>query len=162
MYHYLCCLSSSSRCAISIPITTHPWKHTPMYTVMDIMAYLPREERYQGFLYENPSFVLAVVVAYLVFVLKLGPDFMRDRKPYNLRSIIRVYNLAQVSCHDTKLPTHIGAYVMYTCEYRDVYIEIHGISTIFFDTTRSIVYRVVCFCAFSCCSVRANCMIVIF
>lgn len=42
---------------------------------------------------------LACVVVYLYFVLYLGPKFMKNRKPFNLLPIIRVYNIIQlVAC----------------------------------------------------------------
>lgn len=36
-------------------------------------------------------------LAYLIIVLKVGPDFMRDRKPYSLKTTIRLYNLLLVA-----------------------------------------------------------------
>ncbi|OQR68359.1 elongation of very long chain fatty acids protein 4-like [Tropilaelaps mercedesae] len=63
---------------------------------MDLMAAFPREKRIKGILFDNPSMVLVLVASYMAFVLKLGPDYMRHRKPYNLRPITRVYNLFQV------------------------------------------------------------------
>ncbi|XP_075971071.1 very long chain fatty acid elongase 7-like [Anticarsia gemmatalis] len=41
----------------------------------------------------SPAIILAT---YLMFVLKIGPDYMRERKPYKLQSIIAVYNVIQV------------------------------------------------------------------
>ncbi|OQR68363.1 elongation of very long chain fatty acids protein 4-like [Tropilaelaps mercedesae] len=63
---------------------------------MDLMAAFPREKRIKGILFDNPSMVLVLVASYMAFVLKLGPDYMRHRKPYNLRPITRVYNLFQM------------------------------------------------------------------
>ncbi|XP_069705057.1 very long chain fatty acid elongase 4-like isoform X2 [Periplaneta americana] len=42
---------------------------------------------------EGPLPIICIVAAYLVFVLKVGPDFMAKRKPYNLQAILVVYNL---------------------------------------------------------------------
>ncbi|XP_069705055.1 very long chain fatty acid elongase 4-like [Periplaneta americana] len=42
---------------------------------------------------KGPLPVICIVAAYLVFVLKVGPDFMAKRKPYNLQAILVVYNL---------------------------------------------------------------------
>ncbi|XP_065080857.1 very long chain fatty acid elongase AAEL008004-like [Ochlerotatus camptorhynchus] len=37
-----------------------------------------------------------IVAAYLVVVLQIGPRFMANRKPYELKGVIRKYNLLQV------------------------------------------------------------------
>ncbi|KAH8370060.1 hypothetical protein KR093_002050, partial [Drosophila rubida] len=37
-----------------------------------------------------------IIVVYLAFVLKLGPKFMENRKPYNLKNVISAYNIFQV------------------------------------------------------------------
>lgn len=37
-----------------------------------------------------------IVVAYLYIVLKWGPDYMKDKKPYNLKTYIRCYDVFQV------------------------------------------------------------------
>lgn len=44
----------------------------------------------------SPLPVIGLVAAYLYFVYSLGPKFMADRKPFNLNSIINIYNLVQV------------------------------------------------------------------
>lgn len=41
-----------------------------------------------------PLFIIFGV--YLWFVLKAGPQFMKDRKPFKLTQIVRVYNVFQV------------------------------------------------------------------
>lgn len=65
-------------------------------STMELMAAFPRDYRFGGVLFDYPSLVLAIIVAYLVFVLKIGPEFMRNRKPYNLRMVARIYNVFQV------------------------------------------------------------------
>ncbi|RVE46584.1 hypothetical protein evm_008771 [Chilo suppressalis] len=40
--------------------------------------------------------VVCIVIAYLYFVLKLGPQFMKDREPYKLKYTILTYNAFQV------------------------------------------------------------------
>lgn len=47
------------------------------------------------FLMSSPIPVIGIVAAYLMFVIKLGPDFMKDRKPLNIKPIIMLYNLYQ-------------------------------------------------------------------
>jgi len=44
----------------------------------------------------SPLPVIGVIVVYLLFVLKLGPAFMKHRPPFKLDRIIQVYNLIQV------------------------------------------------------------------
>ncbi|XP_034476626.1 elongation of very long chain fatty acids protein F-like [Drosophila innubila] len=41
--------------------------------------------------------VLAILTVYLIFVLKLGKIFMKNRQPYDLRRVLSVYNLGQVA-----------------------------------------------------------------
>lgn len=37
-----------------------------------------------------------ILTTYLVFVLKVGPSFMECRKPFDLRGIIKAYNILQI------------------------------------------------------------------
>ncbi|XP_018803793.1 PREDICTED: elongation of very long chain fatty acids protein 4-like [Bactrocera latifrons] len=39
---------------------------------------------------------LLITVFYVLFVFKIGPFFMRKRQPYNLRSVLRYYNIGQI------------------------------------------------------------------
>ncbi|ENN70418.1 elongation of very long chain fatty acids protein AAEL008004 [Dendroctonus ponderosae] len=48
------------------------------------------------FLVGNPLPVLAILISYLYFVLKWGPNFMKDRKAYSLKRPIMIYNMFQV------------------------------------------------------------------
>lgn len=45
---------------------------------------------------EHPLFTFGLVAIYLSWVLLLGPLFMRDRKPFQLRRTLVVYNAFQV------------------------------------------------------------------
>ncbi|XP_050440796.1 elongation of very long chain fatty acids protein 7-like [Adelges cooleyi] len=54
------------------------------------------EEVDNWFLINAPWTVFTTVALYLIFVMKVGPDFMKDRTPYKLKSIMLVYNLTQV------------------------------------------------------------------
>jgi len=40
--------------------------------------------------------MVIIVGSYLYFVLKLGRDFMAHRKPYELKTVLKVYNLVQI------------------------------------------------------------------
>nr|XP_022906047.1 uncharacterized protein LOC111417878 [Onthophagus taurus] len=44
----------------------------------------------------SPFKVLAILALYLWFCLKAGPHFMKDRKPFQLRKTLVVYNLIQI------------------------------------------------------------------
>lgn len=44
----------------------------------------------------SPGPVVAVVMIYLVFVLKIGPEYMKNRKPMDLKRIMVLYNAFQV------------------------------------------------------------------
>lgn len=45
---------------------------------------------------QSPLPTVAIVVSYLYFVRKWGPKFMENRKPFQLYSVMRAYNLLQV------------------------------------------------------------------
>lgn len=44
----------------------------------------------------NPFPMIGIVAVYLLFVFKLGPEFMKNRKPFKLNGLIQVYNIIQV------------------------------------------------------------------
>lgn len=44
----------------------------------------------------NPFPTLALIGAYLYFVLKAGPKYMENRRPMKLDGVIKYYNLLQV------------------------------------------------------------------
>lgn len=44
----------------------------------------------------GPGWLFAIVAAYLLFVLKVGPQFMRERKAYDLPTTLKVYNLLNI------------------------------------------------------------------
>lgn len=45
---------------------------------------------------DNPIPTLAMVVAYLAYVMVIGPIYMRDRKPFQLKNTLIYYNAFQV------------------------------------------------------------------
>uniref|UniRef100_A0A6G1S954 Elongation of very long chain fatty acids protein n=1 Tax=Aceria tosichella TaxID=561515 RepID=A0A6G1S954_9ACAR len=49
-----------------------------------------------GFMIRSPVAVVSCTLAYLGFVCLIGPWMMHNRKPYELKNIIRLYNLAMV------------------------------------------------------------------
>ncbi|XP_047020480.1 elongation of very long chain fatty acids protein 7-like isoform X1 [Helicoverpa zea] len=54
----------------------------------------------------SPVPVVSILVVYLLFVLKLGPSFMKDRQAYKLQTLIPIYNAVQVG---------ISAFLLYLC-----------------------------------------------
>ncbi|XP_016991492.1 elongation of very long chain fatty acids protein F [Drosophila rhopaloa] len=44
----------------------------------------------------SPWPILLILAAYLLFVFKLGKIFMKNRKPYDLKIVLKVYNIFQV------------------------------------------------------------------
>ncbi|XP_076618439.1 very long chain fatty acid elongase AAEL008004 [Colletes latitarsis] len=48
------------------------------------------------FLMSGPGPLLMIVVSYIYFSISAGPRYMRDKKPYELRNVMIVYNFMQV------------------------------------------------------------------
>ncbi|KAJ3643273.1 hypothetical protein Zmor_025996 [Zophobas morio] len=73
------------------------------------------------FLMQSPIQPLFLVVAYLGIVLKIGPNFMKNRQPLNLRVVIIIYNLIQIASNAAlvimALPTTKTFDIM--CTYTD-------------------------------------------
>ncbi|XP_005182215.1 elongation of very long chain fatty acids protein 4 [Musca domestica] len=44
----------------------------------------------------SPEFLICVIVIYLLFVFKIGPEFMEKRQPLRLKTFVTVYNAFQV------------------------------------------------------------------
>lgn len=44
----------------------------------------------------NPFKVIGILAIYLCFILKWGPEFMKNRKPFNINKLIIVYNIIQI------------------------------------------------------------------
>ncbi|XP_023718789.1 elongation of very long chain fatty acids protein AAEL008004 [Cryptotermes secundus] len=64
------------------------------------------------FLMSSPMPVLLILVFYLYFVLKLGPQLMATRKAFNLQRILVAYNFYQVifSLWLSSMPFRVGAW----------------------------------------------------
>ncbi|KAG5879393.1 hypothetical protein JTB14_016738 [Gonioctena quinquepunctata] len=48
------------------------------------------------FMISDPALPLTIIILYLLFVLKWGPEMMKNRKPYEFRHILILYNFSQV------------------------------------------------------------------
>lgn len=57
------------------------------------------------FLCRSPWPVVVIVSLYLLFVLKLGRQFMANRQPYNLQRVLKVYNIVQIVYNSLVLAT---------------------------------------------------------
>ncbi|KAG4079957.1 hypothetical protein HA402_006269 [Bradysia odoriphaga] len=56
-----------------------------------------KDPRVKDFLLmSNPFPTIAILTVYLYFILKWGPNYMRDRKPFNLDTLMIVYNIIQI------------------------------------------------------------------
>lgn len=40
--------------------------------------------------------LLVILVTYVYFCTKAGPRYMKDRKPYDLKTLIQLYNIIQI------------------------------------------------------------------
>lgn len=62
---------------------------------------------------ETPIPTIILVIGYLAWVLVLGPIYMRDRKPVNLRNTLICYNAGQVL---------LSGYMFYEVRFQKQYI----------------------------------------
>lgn len=56
-----------------------------------------RDPRVSEWVSAQPWTLISIVASYLYMVYIWGPKFMRDRKPYELTTLTRLYNIFQVS-----------------------------------------------------------------
>ncbi len=64
----------------------------------------------------SPWPVLAIVVIYLIFVIRLGPQMMRNRKPVSIKPIMLIYNLYQTISNAYLVSlVSISAIILYFC-----------------------------------------------
>ena len=45
----------------------------------------------------GPWLLLMMIAGYLLIVLRIGPDYMKDREPYQLKPLIKYYNIINIS-----------------------------------------------------------------
>lgn len=50
----------------------------------------------QWWLIGSPLPGFSIIVSYLLFVLRIGPKYMQNRKPFDLKNVLIVYNFLQV------------------------------------------------------------------
>lgn len=83
------------------------------------------------FLVPSPLPGIAVILLYLYFVLVLGPKIMKHRKPYDLRTVLKLYNFLQIlySCYlfyMVRIYLHLSFYKVtveffYNLEYQYIF-----------------------------------------
>lgn len=56
----------------------------------------PDERSKKFFLLENPPTLFAMILISYVLMVKYGPKFMKDRKPFELKAVMMTYNLVQI------------------------------------------------------------------
>ena len=44
----------------------------------------------------SPGWLVSIIVIYLILVLGVGPAFMRHRKPYDVSTAMKVYNVSNI------------------------------------------------------------------
>ncbi|KAL9914829.1 very long chain fatty acid elongase 7-like isoform 1-T2 [Glossina fuscipes fuscipes] len=69
------------------------------YSVTELAAlvYRSKDSRaHEWFLMSSPMKPTALVLAYILIVVRIGPGLMKDRAPYNLKYILTIYNIFQM------------------------------------------------------------------
>lgn len=67
------------------------------YYYLDLWREIADPRTKDFFLMSNgPWNVLSLILVYLLFATKVGPQFMKERKPFDLRSAMIIYNLVVV------------------------------------------------------------------
>lgn len=64
--------------------------------IICIFAFFLDSRSDNNFLVSTPFPILLIVASYIYLSHKAGPEWMKKREPFNLRSAIIVYNLFQV------------------------------------------------------------------
>lgn len=58
--------------------------------------FFPDPRTRDWFLVGSPGVVLTILVSYLYFCTSAGPRYMKNRKPYDLKFVMMLYNVVQV------------------------------------------------------------------
>lgn len=93
---WICTSISTMKSVVSAPKPkTYPPKNLDSLPAI-FNSYIS-DPRVKDFLFmSNPFPMFAILATYLLFVLKWGPAFMKNRKPYDLTRIMIVYNIIQI------------------------------------------------------------------
>ncbi|XP_075546096.1 very long chain fatty acid elongase 4-like [Dermacentor variabilis] len=72
-------------------------EHTPLFGLVRALEQV-RDPRTVGWLYSgNPVPIHLILVLYVYFVKYRGPEWMKDRKPFTLVGVMRLYNISMVA-----------------------------------------------------------------
>lgn len=69
--------------------------HVCKYILTDFIFFLEPNAK-DSWLLGSIIPVTTILVVYLAFVLKIGPEFMRFRKPLNINRVVTIYNVVQI------------------------------------------------------------------
>ncbi|XP_068901036.1 very long chain fatty acid elongase AAEL008004-like [Tenebrio molitor] len=71
---------------------------TVLKSIFEVLTDSPpiSDPRMDLFLLRAPVQLITTIALYLAIIYKIGPNFMKDRKPFNLRNILIAYNIAQI------------------------------------------------------------------
>lgn len=95
-------------------------------------------------LMQSPFPVTFICVLYIYFVLRAGPEFMKNRKPFNLRAVLIAYNAAQTIFsawlfYKVGLPTIIkrthGKCELFKFQATEHWVSFNGFGCIAVDAT---------------------------
>lgn len=64
--------------------------------MLKLNSFLSDKRTQDWFLVSSPWTVLSLLVLYHRFVYKIGPEYMKHRKPYKLDRLIQIYNIFQI------------------------------------------------------------------
>ncbi|XP_047354517.1 elongation of very long chain fatty acids protein 1-like [Vespa velutina] len=69
-----------------------------MYLLNNITNYLITigDPRVKDWILFNPWLIIFIIFSYLYFIFVCGPRFMKNRKPYSLKTFIRCYDIFQI------------------------------------------------------------------
>lgn len=68
----------------------------------------------------TPYPVFTILVVYLGFVLKAGPQLMNNKSPYVLKTLMRVYNIVQVLYNLYILVNTVSIKDTYHIDYKQI------------------------------------------
>lgn len=82
--------------------------------LMGFVSVLPADENGTVPLILQPQLYLAVFLVYLWVVKDIGPRLMKDREPFNLRSVLLTYNAMQVA-FNTYIWVLVSYFIIFLC-----------------------------------------------
>ncbi|XP_034110900.2 elongation of very long chain fatty acids protein F-like [Drosophila albomicans] len=81
----------------AISVSNEKGKCNNAKKMFSLLELPPQEDPNPLPLTSSPWPILIILAVYMLFVLKLGKILMRNREPYKLQRVLRIYNLIQVA-----------------------------------------------------------------